>query len=193
MWIAERMQDGDFETRHLETITYLVTFPVPRAIWTGKPYPLSTYMADFSRRDGVRLGRTGVTNPAGIIGNAAYEGGFYALIIYAILAGLILRFFDQLLIEHDTQPMVILPLGCALGHMIGAARGETSVFMFNYIWTTLSCMFIMLVLLRVVRMLAGQNAAGAFDEYDELDELDDYDPDAYARGEYELIDTDSRA
>ncbi len=193
MWIAERMRDGDFETKHLQTVVYLTTFPIPRAIWSGKPYPLSTYMADYSRRDGVRLGRTGVTNPAGIIGNAAYEGGLYALVVYAILAGLILRFFDQLLIEHETQPMVVLPLGCALGHLIGAARGETSVFVFNYIWTTLSCMFIMLVLLRIVRMLAGQNAAGAFEEYDDEDLADDYDPDAYARGEYDLLDEDSRA
>jgi hypothetical protein len=191
MWIADRFNEDAFETNHLLTVKYFATFAIPRAIWADKPYPLSTYMADWSNREGVALGREGVTNPAGIIGNAAAEGGFYALIIYAIITGVFLRFFDEQLRQRPEQPMVILPLGCALGHVMGLARGESSTFAFNWIWTTLSCLIMMLLLLKIVRALAGQNAEGAFGEADA--DWDDYDADAYAAGAYETEHDDGRS
>ncbi len=125
---------GGREMRHLMTIRYFFAYPVPRAMWDDKPYPLSTYVADFASKQGVKRGRTGVTVGPGIIGHAAGEGGFYALMIYASLGGLLLAFFDRVTRLHAYDPFVVIPMGASLGQVMGLARGETSVFTFNWVW-----------------------------------------------------------
>jgi hypothetical protein len=73
----------------------------------------------------------------GIIGHAAAEGGFYAAIIYALALGLLMRFFDELVQLYPLSPFVVMLVGCNLGQILGAPRGETAAFLALYILTIL--------------------------------------------------------
>lgn len=177
MWVMEQNNDGTLETRHLFTIQYFFMFPVPREIFTitglgDKPWPLSTFTAEMSGRKGVKLGDDGVTNPGGITGNAASEGGFYALIVYAIVGGLMFRYFDELLRRNPMNPLLVLPIGSALGHTLGIPRGESSTFTFIFVYSAgtaiLAMLLISKLLSRAVPSLADADAELAEDGWDTL-------------------------
>lgn len=167
MWAMQHIEENPEKTSHLRTLQYLAMYPVPRQWVTWKPYPLSTYMADWARRDGVALGRTGTTNPAGIIGNSAAEGGVYALILYAILVGAALRLADEIIERNKSQTLLVLPIGSAMGQLIGMARGEPAVFAFNWIFTTVAAFVLTLWLLKVTLRITGGDAAYALEDGDE--------------------------
>jgi hypothetical protein len=63
-----------------------------------------------------------------VVGYAAAEGGFYALIIYALFFGQFTRFFDDLITLNPGNPFIILSVGCATGHFLGLARGDIAIF-----------------------------------------------------------------
>lgn len=125
MWALENYPER-LESRHLMTVWYFIVYPVPRAWWPGKPMPLSILTSELAMMSGVPRGV--FTAPPGIVGNAAAEGGFYALIVYAILGGIFVRFFDQILFNSALSPFVVMPIGSALGQALALARGETSAF-----------------------------------------------------------------
>ena len=125
LWAIENYP-SQFPYRHMMTIWYFLVYDVPRAWWPAKPLPLSILVPIQADVQGVAQGVH--TRPAGIIGNAAAEGGWYALIVYAVVGGLFLRFFDQLIQDSVTSPFVVLPMGSALGQSLGLARGETAIF-----------------------------------------------------------------
>lgn len=141
MWAVENFPEN-YEYKHMLTPTYFLIAQVPRAWWEGKPRPLSNFVANYANVRGVDQGR--VLLPAGIIGNAAAEGGWYALIIYGFLAGVFLRFFDELIRQNPASPFIVLPVGCQLGQILGLARGETALFANQYVialtgvWLTMS-------------------------------------------------------
>lgn len=148
-WLMEYADRGAYETRPLFTVQYFFLFPVPRELFTivdtEKPWPVSTQMADLSNRKGVKRGNTGVTNPAGIIGNAAVEGGLLALVVYAAVGAFVFRVADEFIKRGAHSAFLVLPVGSSLGQVMGIARGETSVFMFNFVWTTASVTITMAV------------------------------------------------
>ncbi|MCC7409009.1 MAG: hypothetical protein IT442_13135 [Phycisphaeraceae bacterium] len=132
LWTIENFPDH-IPRRHLFTIGYFIVYPVPRGWWLNKPIPLSLQIPELARVYNVPWGK--LTTPPGIIGNAQAEGGWYALVIYAILTGLFLRFLDRLVLNSVYSPFVVLPLAAALGQMLALARGEPSAFAFIFIET----------------------------------------------------------
>jgi hypothetical protein len=140
MWLIENYPE-EYPYRHMHTLTYFFFFPVPRALWTGKPDALSQGLATKARLQGVN--RAILTIGPGIIGHAAAEGGWYAVVIYAVVAGLFLRFFDEILFINSKSPLIVLAIGSALGQAIGLARGAVAPFAFTLVTTivgTLACM-----------------------------------------------------
>jgi len=139
------------EYRHLHTIKYYFQFSVPRALWPEKPEPLATIAwvdADVAGMpDGFSIG-------PGIIGHAGSEGGFYALILYAIVLGLFVRYFDAVLARAPMQPFVALPIGSSLGNLIGIPRGEASNFAYEFTVSVVGA-FVMLVFVARILKLAG--------------------------------------
>jgi hypothetical protein len=130
MWLIEAYPDR-YEYKHLMALRYLVLMPVPRSWWEDKPKPLSTTIAHDASLSGVNDDI--LTIGPGIVGHAAAEGGWYALLIYAFVAAFILRVGDELIWRNDNNPLVILAVGAALGDCIGLSRGESSAFMFNFL------------------------------------------------------------
>ncbi|MEM7755631.1 MAG: hypothetical protein AAF297_08345 [Planctomycetota bacterium] len=201
-WLMEYADRGAYETRPLFTVQYFFLFPVPRelldAVGFEKPWPVSTQMADLSGRKGVKRGNTGVTNPAGIIGNAAVEGGLLAIVIYAALGAIVFRVADEYVKRGLHSAFLVLPVGSSLGQVMGIARGETSVFMFNFVWTTFSVTVLMGIASAFVtkafpQLKAGDEDAFGGGEWDEGDEYyvdDGNDPDAYRVWDIESANTD---
>lgn len=141
-WVIENYPEK-YNYRPLLTIEYFLVYPVPRSWWNSKPIPLSNYVARQARVKGVD--KDAITLPAGIIGNSASEGGWIALIIYAILAGFLLRFLDETITINAFTPFIVLPFGSALGQVLGLARGETSVFAWLLVTTVIGtsiCLYI---------------------------------------------------
>jgi len=109
------------------SVRYLLSFPVPRQLWPHKPEPLAKDFAAISHFPGVNPNYTLL--PAGIIGTAAAEGGWLVLVVYGIGLAAILRYLDGLLARRPNDVITVVPLGCALGQVLGLARGETAVFL----------------------------------------------------------------
>lgn len=161
LWCIENYPEN-YEYDHLFTIKYFFLLPVPRALWETKPAPLSTKLASLANVRGVD--RSKITLPAGIIGNAAAEGGWYALVIYALVSGVFLRFFDELIRQNPWSPFVVLPVGCQLGQVLGLARGETSVFANTYVLAFIGVWVTMALTAKLLDAFGVSRDAGAFVE-----------------------------
>ncbi|MDC0937237.1 hypothetical protein OAS39_13210, partial [Pirellulales bacterium] len=125
LWALEQYPDK-IEPKPLFSLRYMAMYFIPRQIWEDKPKPLSTEVATLAKLKGVNRER--ITLPPGVIGYAAAEGGFYAVIIYALFFGQFTRFFDELIKHNLTNPFIILPAGCVTGQFLGLARGDIAVF-----------------------------------------------------------------
>lgn len=138
MWLLET-HPSVFEYRHLNTLRYFLLFPVPRSLFEGKGEPLSGRVASMAQYRRVTHDfdvNSGVTIGPGIIGHAAAEGGFYALVLYAAFTGIFLRFYDELLRRNPFNPLMVIPWLSAGGQIFGYARGETAAFASIHLMTT---------------------------------------------------------
>lgn len=181
MWLIENYPDR-YEYRHLMTVWYFFINPVPRAWWPEKPEPLSAQMAGKVRMKGVDASKLNIG--PGIIGHAASEGGWYALLIYAFLGGLLLRFFDEIIALGAMTPFVVLPFGSVTGHILGMPRGETSLFTFQTILGIVSTYLVLIVIARVVERMGWGRS--------ETHVAEVFDAEAYEQGEYEHAHEDER-
>lgn len=175
MWCIENYPET-YEYDHLLTIRYFFLVPIPRAMWKDKPMPLSTRLGSFANVKGVA--QDSIMLPAGIIGNAAAEGGWYALIIYALVAGVFLRFFDELIRQNPWSPFVVLPVGCQLGQVLGLARGEPSIFANTLVLSFIGVWLTMTLAARLLDALGVSRDVQAFAEPAEP-EWCDYGDDAW--------------
>lgn len=141
LWLIETHPER-FEPRPLFSLYYTFLNPVPRQWWREKPWPLGL---ELTRMASIRNVSEEANLGPGIIGHAAAEGGWYALIIYAILGALMLRYVDQLAGKALRNPLIMAPLGSSLGQVVALPRGEASLFTFIFIYGTSITFVIMLV------------------------------------------------
>lgn len=169
-WLIERDDNGllESQSRPLFSMLYLVAFPVPRIAFevfgAPKPYPLSTLISDIAYVKGITRGVGGATLPAGIIGNSVVEGGWYAIFVYGVFSGLLIRVGDEYIRRGVTNPFMALSVCTALGQVLGLARGEASVFAFIWIYTTASTAAICVVVGHVAKMVSPSLVLAADDE-----------------------------
>lgn len=147
MFLIENYPEN-YEYRHLQSIYYFFILPVPRQWWPDKPYPISMEIAQQARISRVNWKKLKLG--PGIVGHAAAEGGFYALILYGIVGGLFFRFFDEVVRLNIDSPFVVLAIGSSLGQFLGLARGSVPNFAFIAVLTIAGSLFIMIVLGKVV-------------------------------------------
>ena len=140
------------EYRHLESVSYFFMLPIPRQWWPGKPIPLSMEIAREARLSRVNWNRLKIG--PGVIGHAAAEGGWYALILYGIIGGLFFRFFDEIIRINIDSPFVVLAVGSALGHFLGLPRGSVPNFAFLAVLTIGGSLLIMILLGKVVEQFS---------------------------------------
>ena len=169
MWLIEAYPD-QFEPRPLMTLWHFMIYPIPRVIWEDKPKPLGMLMPRQVRfrntdNDALNIG-------PGIVGSAAAEGGWYALAIYAVLGGLFLRFFDEVVRLNPHSPFIILPVGSSLGQVLGLARGESSAFAFITCVTVASSLITMILVAKAFER-AGWSSWTPSDDADDLSDHHD--------------------
>ncbi|MDQ7013663.1 MAG: hypothetical protein Q9O74_07160 [Planctomycetota bacterium] len=124
MWVIEQYpKNRDFDTLH--TLRSVLYFPIPRTFAPNKPIALALSMPDDA---GIRNKPENWNIGPGIIGHIAHDNGWIAMIPYALLIGLYLRFFDEIVRQNPLNPFAILPMGVALGQFIGMPRGEFALF-----------------------------------------------------------------
>ncbi len=170
LWLIETHPDT-FEPRPLFTLYYTFLNPVPRQWWPEKPYPLGM---EITQMAGIRRVGENMNLGPGIIGHAAAEGGWYALVIYAILGALLLRYFDLLVKRAPRNPLIMLPLGSTLGQVVAMPRGETSLFTWIFVFGT-GVTYMLMLMLAWMAKTAGVGAGAA--------PISEYAEDPHAHGE----------
>lgn len=184
LWLLEAYPE-DHQYRNMSMLWHFIIYPVPRILWEDKPLPLSSEIPHIAQLEDVP--RDALTIGPGIIGTAQADGGFPVLLLYAVLAGLFLRFFDELVRKNPYSPFIILPIGSALGHILGLPRGSASAFGFLSVMTIFGTLIIMVMIGKAVQM--GKQPAYLVEGEDEFDDptdesLDDEDYDEEYDEEY---------
>ncbi|MEM1330292.1 MAG: O-antigen polymerase [Planctomycetota bacterium] len=141
LWLVDHYNQNPEDVRPFWMGEYFLTFPIPRTIWTEKPLPLSISIPEIAGLRGVAVGSH--TVGPGIMGHSAADGGTLPLIVYAVGFGLLFRYCDERLRGNPYSPLAVLPIGSTLGQLLGMARGETSIFLFIFVFSTFSVLFLM--------------------------------------------------
>ncbi len=102
----------------LNTIRFLVTYPIPRNVWHGKPDLLSMRIT----RDAAQMPYTNWG--CGIAGHGAFEGGIPALMLYAVLLAIGIRIMDEPLRLQPDNPFLIYMLASSVPHLAAITRGD---------------------------------------------------------------------
>jgi hypothetical protein len=155
LWAIENWPSR-LETHTLHSAKYMICWYIPRFMWPEKPTPLGNDIATLAKLEG--MNRKAITIPPGVIGYARAEGGFFALVIYALFFGQFLRFFDELVRLNPTNIYVILPAGCCIGQVVGMARGCIALFSNLMILGFIATFLI----LYIVNKMFGERAKGAY-------------------------------
>ena len=185
MWLIENYP-ARFERQHLLALRYFFAYPVPRAWWEEKPYPLSTQIAGTADLEGVTQDVLKIG--PGVVGHAAAEGGWYALFIYAGACAFFVRFFDQIVLRRVESPFVVLPIGSALGQIIGLPRGEMSAFAMNYVLGVTFAYLAIIAFAKTLEVLGWSNEEEPRDEYaDDADFIESWD-DSYTSFDDPVVD-----
>ena len=144
LWLIENYPEK-YAYRHMFTPLYTFGHFVPRAWWSNKPDTLSNIAVEQSGR--VWRGKLNVG--PGIIGHAAAEGGYYAVAIYGILAAMLTKLIDSIAKYNNTNPYIVVPIGCALAEIFASARGETSYMLAVGGSGTLGVLLFMLIVVKL--------------------------------------------
>jgi hypothetical protein len=129
MWAIETYGRG-YPYDFLHQIKFLVTIPIPREFWPGKPQPLAKEMVYHGHVRNKGGGNVYNVGP-GIIGHTAHDFPWIALPLYAIGLGWMLRMIDERTVWSFHRPFILIPCGAALGQTLALARGETALFVWE--------------------------------------------------------------
>ncbi|HYO26090.1 MAG TPA: hypothetical protein VEQ85_14200, partial [Lacipirellulaceae bacterium] len=96
--------------------------PIPRVLWEEKPRQIGLTLPYDS---GILDQRTARTNwGPGIVAHGIHDGGMAVLLLYAVLAGGLVRYVDELLLRHPGNPYLMGFLGGASVQIVGFTRGD---------------------------------------------------------------------
>jgi hypothetical protein len=110
-----------FSVKPLHSLYVIATLPIPRALWEDKPRQIGLTMPF----DAGLLNKNVKTNwGPGIVTHGFHDGGILALLLYAVLAGGFIRYFDELLVRHPGNPYLMGFLGGASVQIVGFIRGD---------------------------------------------------------------------
>lgn len=116
------VDSGELESKPLDSLLFLVGYPVPRAIWTSKPQPLGITIV----RDVLRLPYK--TNwGLGIVANGYREGGIPTIMLYAVLLVVGVRLLDDALQRQPNNVFLLGILCTSAPHWVTMIRGEPCV------------------------------------------------------------------
>jgi hypothetical protein len=115
------VDNGSLDAKPLNTLWFILTYPIPRKIWPDKPQSIGlTLPRDI-------IGARNVSWGVNVVGHSAYEGGLWAAALYGFLAAVGLRFLDDPFLSQPTNPFLISVFSAAAPHIVGWPRGDIFV------------------------------------------------------------------
>ncbi len=151
MWIIDRHPET-YPFRGPASLKYVYELPIPRSMWAEKPNPLSIEIPRMARIRGVGYGEFNVG--PGVVGQSYSDFGAPAVILYAILFGLLIRFADDLVWRSPRDVFVISAVGSGLGQVLAMPRGDISLFTFVFLVGFMGTYACMLIFAKVLRLEA---------------------------------------
>lgn len=151
MWIIDTHPET-YPFRGPASLQYLYELPVPRLWWPDKPNPLSIEIPKMARIRGVGYGEFNVG--PGVVGQSYSDFGFAAVLVYAALLAIMIRFADDLVWRSPRDVFVIAAVGSGLGQVLAIPRGDISLFTFVFIVGVTGSYVCMLVFAKVLRLEA---------------------------------------
>ncbi len=121
MLTRRAVESGALEPRFLNTVQFMVTYPIPRSFWEGKP-PLAGLIIIKA----LRLGHK-TTWGLSVVGHSYYEGGYVALAVYALLFVILVRLFDEPLRREPDNPFFIASLAAGSAFIVSWVRGDLGI------------------------------------------------------------------
>ncbi len=127
LWLIENYPEN-YDYIPLHAVTYYVTQPIPRVYWENKPNSVGRIMVE--QGEFRKVGANYSLGP-GMIGHVAHDNPWIAVWLYGIVLGLIFRWCDQFTKTNALNPIVVVIIGSGLSQILGLARGESALFLFN--------------------------------------------------------------
>lgn len=193
MWTVENYPER-YAYEPFDSLLIFLTMPVPRQYWPGKPEGFGATMvqqtgAYENKADTFTLG-------PGLIGHIWHDNPWLTLVPYAVLLGLFCRYLDELVRVHARNPFVVLPVGVALGQIVGLARGELGLFMFQAVSGMVVAYFSMFFIARAMalfgwRMQGEEHDAEWEDHGEEHEDAFEETADEPAEGDPHVASSDS--
>ena len=113
---------GELQPQLLNTVKFVIAYPIPRSIWPGKPLALGIVIVTNAVR------YQGYTNwGCGISGQAAYEGGLPVAALFGYFAAFGVRLFDEPMKTQPTNPFLVAMLAAASSHILAWPRGDLGI------------------------------------------------------------------
>jgi len=131
MWVIET-RPGEFAYDTLHSLVYIVTFPMPRQYWEGKPNSLGRTITEQCLISGVSSEHS--FGP-GVVGHIANDNPMLALPLYALLLALLMALIDTRLARYDRDPYEVAFLGVGISQIFAISRGELGLFVINAVGT----------------------------------------------------------
>ncbi|MFB3431546.1 MAG: O-antigen polymerase [Phycisphaerales bacterium] len=166
MWIIDNHPET-YPFRGPATLKYIYEIPIPRMMWPEKPNPLSIEIPKMARIRGVGYGEYNVG--PGVVGQSYSDFGPAAVLLYAILLGIMIRFADDLVWRSPRDIFVIAAVGSGLGQILAIPRGDVSLFTFVFLVGFAGCYVCMLVFAKILRLEAGPAAVSQAGQAEVLD------------------------
>jgi hypothetical protein len=114
------VESHEVEVEPLNTIMFVATYPVPRALWPGKPASLGVRIVN----DVLRL-NVATNWGLGIVGHGWHEGGYAVIILYGVLMVIVIRLMDNAMRRHPDNRFLLATLVAGAPHMLAWTRGDT--------------------------------------------------------------------
>ena len=136
--LSKRVMDsGNVEVHPLNTLQFVTCYPIPRRFWANKPKIIAIRLP----REYLGLEQQSVWG-VGVAGHSYYEGGYWAMTLYAIVLILLVRLIDEPLKRSPNNPFFIATMTASFAYLVNILRGDLGTH-FN---ETLECFLFALIL-----------------------------------------------
>jgi hypothetical protein len=124
----ENHRTGLVYPSYFHNILYLVTNPIPRRFWSGKPNGLGFMLPkQLNFRAKVNWG-------PGIVGHSYHEGGMWMAIFYGLLIGYVTRSIDHLLFLDPSNLFTLAFVSAVFPHLVMFVRGDIGLVLLNIVF-----------------------------------------------------------
>ncbi|MEO1495964.1 MAG: hypothetical protein AAFV43_02315 [Planctomycetota bacterium] len=144
------------------TAKFILANPIPRTFWPEKPVSLGIRLPEAAK-----LHKQGIQANLGVnvSGQCFYDGGLWIHLLYGLIWGAFLRYYDELLVRQAGNPLLIGGLVAMAPQIIGFPRGGLETMGLQVFLG-----FIAVVLTNLIAKLV----FGVGERYPRTDHIDDY-------------------